>query len=198
MFTTEDDEAFHIKHLSEEEKAKELAARQIAEIIGAEDHVPVIIDVSTDEVGSRVATEWTEGRAFSSIVDTERAKLVGNLTPDEYTRMMSLEYFIANRDRHPGNAMLTDNGKILLIDNGKSMNMTPANAINMFSGTNVLRPHMNRDRELDIITLRQIASRRSTLEEIATGIPSPRMLNKRIDAFSRAVDSIESEGIVGY
>jgi len=106
----------------EDERDKELLTRTVAEEIGTEGVVLQVWNISRDD-DVVIATEWVDGKPifyFDPSVDGARQRKFNDMTSKEYTDLLVTEAIIGNIDRHPGNAFIAEDGRVILIDNGRA------------------------------------------------------------------------------
>jgi hypothetical protein len=118
---------YHVKELDNSELANELTAKNIAKELDADEFVPEITDIG----GGMVATEWIEGKPLYNVSEAELEAAFANMSDAQLTKLVGTEMALANFDRNGGNAMLSDDGRIILIDNGISFSKDAAWADNV-------------------------------------------------------------------
>jgi len=98
---------------------REGAASAIANVIGLNDLVPLTVERRQPINGKYGSIQHYIPNTTSGN-KLEESKMYGSSLLD-VARAAAFDYIIGNRDRHPGNWLVTPQGKLVLIDNGASL-----------------------------------------------------------------------------
>jgi uncharacterized protein (TIGR02996 family) len=99
---------------------REVAASTLADILGFGDLVPpTALRQDGDELGSM--QEYVPGETGHDLIQDGHSQSSLGVSPEDVTRAAVFDYILGSEDRHTGNWVIDQGGKITLIDNGISL-----------------------------------------------------------------------------
>jgi hypothetical protein len=196
FYTAEDGTTWFVKEIITQDRrevTREIANREVAKVLGIEDHFPEVFDVSSG-MRTMLAAEVVDGDPWWSIPRHLRQEMIDNADDYELTSLLAFDYITMQTDRHGGNIMVDRSGSMIFIDNGGASFREGMNTY--YDGGKLGDRFVHYSRPISRGALENIVANRDAIVSILPSDMAPEDVGYRIDIIGTMLD--ETPGDLDY